>query len=94
MKISGQIYDFTKRLHPAQRRAIKAALRELEWADGAGAMALINELECYHRLKTGKFRVIFRFLRDGEISCEFIEERGTVYKEFRVLRDIIEGRRK
>jgi len=55
---------------------------------------LINELECYHRLKTGKFRVIFRFLRDGEISCEFIEERGTVYKEFRVLRDIIEGRRK
>jgi mRNA interferase RelE/StbE len=92
MKISGQIYDFTRRLHPAQRRAIKAALRQLELAQGAGARALINELEGFHRLRIGKFRVVFRFLPDGEIACEFIEGRGKVYKEFAALRKIIEGR--
>ena len=30
MKVADQIFTFVKRLHPAQRRAIKSALRALE----------------------------------------------------------------
>jgi len=94
MKISGQIVDFVKRLHPAQRRAIKVALRKLETGERSEVRALINELEGFYRLRVGKFRIIFRELRGGEISCEYIEERAAVYPKFVVLRRIIEGRGK
>ena len=92
MKVSDQIRDYLRQLHPSQRRAIKAALRSLEAEGEADVRVLSDELEGYYRLRMGKFRILFAYLPSGEISCEYINTRDTVYEQFTSLRKIIEDR--
>jgi mRNA interferase RelE/StbE len=92
MKVADQIFTFVKRLHPAQRRAIKAALRALETGAATDILPLSDELEGFYRLRVGKFRIIFRYMDNREISCEFIDARDTVYEQFVSLREFIEKR--
>jgi mRNA interferase RelE/StbE len=87
MKIADQIHEFVRRLHPAQRRAIKAALRALAAGTHSDVLPLSDELEGFYRLRAGKFRIVFRYLPNGEISCEFIGVRDTVYEKFVSLRE-------
>jgi mRNA interferase RelE/StbE len=89
MKIADQIYDSLRRIHPAQRRTIKAALRSLETGASADILPLTDALEGFYRLRAGKFRIIYRHLRDGETSCEFIDVRDTVYERFLSLREFL-----
>jgi mRNA interferase RelE/StbE len=89
MKVADQILDYVRRLHPAQRQAVKAALRALETGAAADAMALQDDLEGFYRLRVGKFRVVYRYLRSGEISCEFIDVRATVYERFTPMPEIV-----
>jgi mRNA interferase RelE/StbE len=90
MKVADQIFNSVKRLHPAQRRAIKAALRSLEAGTAADILPLSDELEGFYRLRVGKFRVIFRYLNGREISCEFMDARDTVYERFVSIREFID----
>ena len=92
MKVADQIFNYVKRLHPAQRRAVKTALRALENGASTDILPLSDELEGYYRLRVGKFRVIFRYLENKEISCEFIDARDTVYERFTSLREFLEER--
>ncbi|MBI2515872.1 MAG: cytotoxic translational repressor of toxin-antitoxin stability system [Opitutae bacterium] len=82
MRIADQVLAFVQRLHPAQRRAIKAALRTLETGGRTDSMPLQDDLEGFYRLRVGRFRIVYRYLPKGEISCEFIDVRATVYERF------------
>jgi mRNA interferase RelE/StbE len=90
MRVADQIVDYGRRLHPAQRRKIKAALRRLEAGAPADTLALEDDLEGFYRLRVGKFRIVYRYLKSGEISCEFIDVRATVYERFVSMKEIIE----
>ena len=76
-----QVIDFTRRLAPDQRRAVKAALQELRRERG-DLRALEGTLAGYYRLRVGRFRLIFAYASDGAIEVIFIEERGLVYEIF------------
>ncbi|MFA5058358.1 MAG: cytotoxic translational repressor of toxin-antitoxin stability system [Opitutaceae bacterium] len=89
MKIADQILGYVRRLHPAQRRVIKTALRRLGTGTGADTMPLEDDLEGFYRLRVGKFRIVYRYLQKGEISCEFIDVRATVYERFTSMREFI-----
>ena len=90
MKVTDQVREQMLRLHPAQRRAVKAALQTLAAGREEDTLALADELEGFYRLRVGKFRVIYRYLRKGEVSCEFMDTRATVYEQFKALREMIE----
>jgi mRNA interferase RelE/StbE len=92
MKVSEQIRDYVRQLHPAQRRAIKAALRTLESGRKTDVRALSDELEGYYRLRIDKFRILFNYLPSGQILCEYINARDTVYERFTSLREMLERR--
>ena len=87
MRIADQVLVYVQRLHPLQRRMVKAALRGLEAGRRADTLPLEDQLEGFHRLRVGKFRLIYRYLPDGEISCEFIDVRATVYERFMSMRE-------
>lgn len=76
-----QVIEFTRRLVPEQRRAIKTALRELRHERG-DLRALEGTLAGYYRLRVGRFRLVFAYASDGAIEVIFIEERGLVYEVF------------
>ncbi len=76
-----QVIDFTRRLAPDQRRAVKAALQELRRERG-DLRALEGTLAGYYRLRVGRFRLIFAYASDGAIEVIVIEERGLVYEVF------------
>lgn len=84
---SGQVKDFSAALAPEPRRKLRTAIRAL--ADDAGdTRALVDELNGYHRLRVGHFRVIFRTgMERGvrTINCLFVERRNVVYELFRKL---------
>jgi len=90
VRVARQILDYQLRLHPTQRRAVKAALRALAAGSSSETSPLNDNLEGYFRLRVGKFRIVYRFLASGEISCEFIEVRATVYERFATMREAIE----
>ncbi|HVU37506.1 MAG TPA: cytotoxic translational repressor of toxin-antitoxin stability system [Opitutales bacterium] len=92
MKVAGQIREYLRQLHPEQRGMIKTSLRNLADGKGGDVLALTDELEGFYRLRAGRFRIIFRYLPDGEISCEYLNTRDTVYERFATLREIIERR--
>jgi mRNA interferase RelE/StbE len=94
MKVADQILHYVRRLHPVQRRAVKAAFRALAAGAPADTMPLEDDLEGFYRLRVGKFRVVYRYLRNGEISCEFIDVRATVYERFTPMQEIIGKRRR
>jgi mRNA interferase RelE/StbE len=94
MRVADQVLACVRRLHPAQRRAIKAALRQLESGRTTDTMALEDDLEGFYRLRVGKFRIVYRYVKGGEISCEFIDVRATVYERFTPMQEIIGKRRR
>jgi mRNA interferase RelE/StbE len=81
IKIGPQVSAYAAKLHPEHRRAIKAAIREL--AQGRGDhKALKNNLQGFHRLRVGRYRIIYELTENGSLECVFIEDRSVVYEEF------------
>lgn len=76
-----QVIAFAKRLAPEQRRAVKRALQDLRHERG-DLRALEGTLAGYHRLRVGKFRLIFAYASDDAIEVVFMEERSLVYEVF------------
>jgi mRNA-degrading endonuclease RelE of RelBE toxin-antitoxin system len=75
------VYDFVRRQAPEPRRALKKALRDLGFEKG-DIRSLEQALAGYHRLRVGKFRIIFRYVDSGGIEAIFAEERSMVYEVF------------
>jgi mRNA interferase RelE/StbE len=76
-----QVIEFARRLAPAPRRALKRALEDLR-EDKGDIQPLEANLAGYHRLRCGKYRIIFEYARDGAIEVIFMEERALVYEIF------------
>ena len=76
-----EVRQFAARLGLEHRRALKRAILALAREKG-DIRALSDELSGYHRLRVGRFRVIFRYLPGNEIQCVFAEERRLVYELF------------
>jgi mRNA interferase RelE/StbE len=81
LRPSRQVIEFAGRLAPEPRRALKRALAGLQQGQG-DIQPLEANLAGYHRLRAGKFRIIFQYAVDGVIDAVFIEERALVYEVF------------
>ena len=89
MRVADQVVAYVRRLHPAPRRAIKTALRALAAGRETDSKPLENELEGFFRLHVGQYRIVYRCLKSGEISCEFIETRKRVYQQFASIKELL-----
>ena len=78
---SAQVIEFTRKLAPEPRRAVKHALAALREEHG-DICALESNLSGYYRLRVGRHRIIFNYAADGSIEAIFIEERQLVYEVF------------
>jgi len=81
LRLSPQVIEFAARLAPDPRRALKHALAGLR-EDRGDIQPLEANLSGYHRLRIGKFRIIFQYAKDGAIEAIFIEERALIYDVF------------
>ncbi len=81
VRVATQVVDYTKRLAPDSRRAIKQGLEHLREERG-DIRALEANLSGYYRLRVGKYRLLFSYAADGAIEVVFIEERRLVYELF------------
>ena len=80
-ELATQVREFYATLGPATRREVKRALRQLAAGNG-DTHALHDELEGYHRLRVGSYRIIYRHAAGQRILCDFMEHRRLVYEVF------------
>ena len=81
MKVSLQVAETLKALHPGASKDLRRALDDLDAGKRRDVRALRHPLVGYYLLRVGKYRVIFRVdAATGEIRAEFLDRRETVYK--------------
>jgi mRNA interferase RelE/StbE len=81
LKMSDETADLVRTLHPDLKRKIKAALQAV-LNDPLSGKALKNELEGLQSFKVGKFRVVYKTVKDkGIIEIVAIGPRKTIYEE-------------
>ena len=91
IEVSAQVAQFLRELAPEPRRQVRAGLRELA-RDRGDILELEHPLSGFHRLRVGRYRVVFHYVARGRtriIRCDFIERRELVYELFA---DLVEGR--
>jgi len=82
VKFSTQVVTALKGLHPGVRKDIRRALDDLSAGIKRDTAALQDELTGFHRLRVGKYRVIYRRDPSGELIAEYLAPRSDVYGEF------------
>jgi mRNA interferase RelE/StbE len=87
LKIPDETADLLRTLHPDLKRKVKAALQTV-LNDPLSGKVLKDELEGLQSFKVGKFRVIYKIVKDkGIIEVVAIGPRKTIYEEtFRFLK--------
>jgi len=87
LKIPDETADLLRTLHPDLKRKVKAALQTV-LSDPLSGKVLKDELEGLQSFKVGKFRVIYKIVKDkGIIEVVAIGPRKTIYEEtFRLLK--------
>jgi mRNA interferase RelE/StbE len=87
LKIPDETADLLRTLHPDLKRKVKAALQTV-LNDPLSGKVLKDELEGLQSFKVGKFRVIYKIVKDkGIIEVVAIGPRKTIYEEtFRLLK--------
>jgi len=87
LKIPDETADLLRTLHPDLKRKVKAALQTV-LNDPLSGKVLKDELEGLLSFKVGKFRVIYKIVKDkGIIEVVAIGPRKTIYEEtFRLLK--------
>lgn len=79
--ISPQVWAHQARLGLQHRRAVKQAIRNL--ADERGdILALRDKLAGFHRLRIGRYRLIFRYGPNRTLQCIYLNDRSLVYEIF------------
>jgi len=79
--VSEQVLARLGELHPDQRREVRRALRDLA-KDGGDTKELAGALAGFHRLRVGRYRLVYRY-GQREIEAIFFEHRSVVYELFR-----------
>ena len=90
IELSPQVADFLRTLAPHPRKQLRTALRDLAM-DKGDIIELEHPLDGFHRLRSGRYRIIFQYIivnNDRVIRCEFAEARKLVYE---VFTDLIKG---
>jgi mRNA interferase RelE/StbE len=76
-------YDGLKHLPEESRRRIQTLLRGLEQSplDQPGVKPMLGEWTGYHRVRAGKFRIVFWFDdKDDVVYVDHIGPKGDIYK--------------
>ena len=84
IRIQEEVLDFLRSLPPQPRHALKLAIKKLSEEQG-NIKSLTDDLEGFHRLRVGSYRVIFEYsLIDGErvITCVYAGARKWIYEVF------------
>ena len=79
-----EVLDYLRTLPPQPKKALREAIRDLAQETG-DILPLTNELDGFHRLRVGRYRVIFRYeIAHGKrrIVCIYIAQRKWVYEVF------------
>lgn len=79
-----EVLDYLRTLPPEPKQALRKAIRGLAEEQG-DLLPLTNELDGFHRLRVGRYRVIFRYeYREGRrrIVCVYVAQRNWVYEVF------------
>lgn len=77
--ISAEISDRVRQLHPDLKRKVRATIDVL-LREPLSGKPLQGDLLGFHSVRVGKFRVVYRLLRDG-VDVMTIGPRRTVYEE-------------
>lgn len=81
LKMSDETAELVRTLHPDLKRKIKAALQSV-LNDPQSGKTLKDELEGLQSFKVGKFRVVYKTVKDkGIIEVVAIGPRKTIYEE-------------
>jgi mRNA interferase RelE/StbE len=83
LKFSDQVVSALKQLHPGVRRDIRRALDDVSTGRKRDVGMLTDKLTGFWRLRVGKYRVVFRCDKAGELVAEFLGPRKTVYRSFK-----------
>ena len=84
VKIQEEVLDFLRTLPPQPKKALREAIRNLSHEAG-DIVPLTDNLEGYHRLRVGRYRIIFRYQIEGNqrrIVCVYAAPRKWVYEVF------------
>ncbi|MBU0677980.1 MAG: hypothetical protein KJ626_07665 [Verrucomicrobia bacterium] len=84
IELSPQVADFLRSLAPEPRKQLRAALRDLA-KDKGDILELEHPLDGFHRLRTGRYRVVFYYIIEKNkrgVRCVFAERRELVYELF------------
>jgi mRNA-degrading endonuclease RelE of RelBE toxin-antitoxin system len=81
VQVREQVWNFHARLAPENRRAVKSAIMNLAGERG-DIRSLRDRLEGFHRLRVGRYRIIFRYLEGRIIECVYMNARALVYDVF------------
>lgn len=87
IELSDQVLAFVRGLAPEPRQRLRAALRDVGDEKG-DIQALEAELSDFHRLRVGRYRIVFHYRTvSGRrcIRCEFAEVRSIVYQVFSAI---------
>jgi mRNA-degrading endonuclease RelE of RelBE toxin-antitoxin system len=95
VELRESVKTFYEKLAPAERRAIKQALKRLGKEQG-DIRSLRDRLEGYYRLRVGTYRIILRYLDGRRIECVYMNARSVVYEIFEseMRRILTEGHRR
>jgi mRNA interferase RelE/StbE len=83
LKFSDQVIAELRGLHPGVRKDIRRALDDVDAGKSRDVGALTGELSGFFRLRIGRYRVVCRYNRKGELIAEYLGVRDTVYRSFK-----------
>jgi mRNA interferase RelE/StbE len=89
IRVSEEIRDFLRNLHPQLKRKIKAALKII-LSDPAAGKSLRDELTGLKSFRAGSFRIIYRQPSKRVIEIIAVGPRKIIYKEtYRLIKKIV-----
>jgi mRNA-degrading endonuclease RelE of RelBE toxin-antitoxin system len=87
VRLGSQVTDFIGKLAPEPKRALRQALKGI--AAGKSDIRLLEgKLSSYHRVRSGRIRVIYQELTvtgERQILCFYAGYRASVYEVFEQL---------
>ena len=84
VRIQEEVLDYLRSLPPQPRHALKLAIKKLSEEQG-NIKSLTDDLEGFHRLRVGSYRVIFVysvFAGERVITCVYACSRKWIYEVF------------
>lgn len=84
VRVQQEVLDYLRKLPPQPRHALRLAIKGLAKERG-DLKSLVDELDGFHRLRVGSYRVIFEYEIIGKtrvLTCVFAGQRKWIYEVF------------